>query len=41
MTPGTCLEGPLLLESRLTVTLVPPDGKARIVAGGGAMIDLG
>jgi len=39
--PGTCLQGPLLLESRLTVTLVPPDAKACILADGGAMIDLG
>jgi len=39
--PGICLQGPLLLESRLTVTLVPPDAKVRTFADGGAMIDLG
>lgn len=40
LNPGARLRGPALVESRLTVTLVPPDATATIVADGGVMIDL-
>ena len=38
--PGTRLQGPALLESSLTVTLVPPGAAATITGDGGVLIDL-
>ncbi len=38
--PGTSLLGPVLLESSLTVILIPQDARATITEDGGVMIDL-
>jgi len=40
LTPDATIRGPALLESQLTVALVPPDSQARVTRDGGVMITL-